>query len=139
MTDTIIYFQGAWTVADARHNPRWLFVFNDNVQRAGYRGQAVIRQEPNAVGIPTKKTPRSYSSAFYRDEEYEWNCKKIQEGIEAILAIWLDKREHYDKIVLSAEGLSGGLSDGLDKQAPLTHAYLTGAVYALLETIRLTP
>ena len=133
MSNPILYSHDKWTVETARTNPRWLFVFSDNVLKIGYRGQTVIRREPNTVGIPTKKTPRSYSSAFYKDEEYEWNSHYIQKGVEAVWIEWIENRDRYDRIVFCEEVLAR------IEEAPLTDAYLAGALYALLEMIRVTP
>lgn len=50
-------FEGYWTVNDARSNKNSLFVYGDNDIKKGKKGQAIIRDEPNAIGIPTKKYP----------------------------------------------------------------------------------
>jgi len=51
----------------------WLFVFGDNFAKFGKGGQAVIRDEPNAVGIATKRLPKWSEDAYLTDEDYdEW-------------------------------------------------------------------
>jgi hypothetical protein len=40
-------------------HPHTLFVFGDNVQRYGKGGQAMIRDEPNALGVATPPSPSS--------------------------------------------------------------------------------
>ena len=53
-----------------------MFVFGDNDKRTGRgkeSGQAVIRDNSNALGIRTKKSPYE----FYTDKELESNKKKI--------------------------------------------------------------
>lgn len=51
-----------------RDEPDTLFVFGDNMQRTGFGGQAKeMRGEPNAVGIPTKKSPSMRPEAFFSD------------------------------------------------------------------------
>lgn len=54
-----------------RANPNALFVFGDNLIRKGKRGQAIIRDEPNAFGIPTKRLPSMGIDAFFSDKKEE--------------------------------------------------------------------
>lgn len=57
---------------DLQRNPKCLFIFGDNLQRAGMGGQAQeMRGEPNAVGVVTKKYPTmSSEAAFFSDKDY---------------------------------------------------------------------
>lgn len=129
---SILYYDEAWTVQTTRKHPTWLFLYGDNDKKQGKQGQAVIRNEPNAVGIPTKKSPRFYSSAFYNDQEYERNCQCIQSAIENVIERW--ESGQYDTLVLSSAGIGTGLAQ-LDRRAPRTFAYLEEAIHALLHTI----
>jgi hypothetical protein len=46
-----------------RAEPDTLFVFGDNLKRVGLGGQAKeMRGEPNAIGLPTKRSPWDYLS-----------------------------------------------------------------------------
>ena len=49
--------------------PEVLFVFGDNLAGFGNGGQAVIRGYTNAVGIPTKRAPRTDAAAFFTDDD----------------------------------------------------------------------
>ena len=51
---SLILFGGIYSVELLRMNPDKLFVFGDTNQRVGKGGQAVIRDEPNALGVSTK-------------------------------------------------------------------------------------
>jgi hypothetical protein len=64
-----IYYVEKLTPELCRKYPDALFVFGDNVVKQGTAGQACIRGEPNAVGIPTKWTPRMSEQAFFRDDD----------------------------------------------------------------------
>ena len=56
---------------DLRANPSQYYVFGDNTERRGLRGQAAaMRGEPNAIGVATKWYPSLQSSAFFRDSQY---------------------------------------------------------------------
>ena len=48
----IVTFRGFWTIEDVRNKPNYLFLFGDNDVQKGEGGQAIIRYEPNAFGIP---------------------------------------------------------------------------------------
>lgn len=54
-----------------RANPDKVFVFGDNMKGFGKGGQAVIRDEPNAFGIPTKRYPSKGDWAYFSDKEDE--------------------------------------------------------------------
>lgn len=59
------------TVEVLRADPDRVYVFNDNLLRRGQSGQASIRQEPNAFGVPTKRLPSMTSLAFFSDQPEE--------------------------------------------------------------------
>lgn len=63
----------AWyTRREIQNNPQWLYVFGDNLQGHGYGGQAKeARDEPNAVGIPTKRAPHMGPNAYLSDDDYK--------------------------------------------------------------------
>lgn len=48
-----------------RANPEFIFVFGDNLRREGKGGQAAIRNEPNALGLATKRYPSKMESAYF--------------------------------------------------------------------------
>lgn len=52
---TLYIYPSFWTVAIVRQYPNALFVFGDNDCGKGTGGQAIIRNEPNSIGLPTKK------------------------------------------------------------------------------------
>ena len=72
-----------YTRPEIRANREFLYVFGDNLARAGgapdangwsnpKAGQAAAcRNEPNAVGIPTKRAPSMREDAFFTDADYD--------------------------------------------------------------------
>ena len=64
-----IIFQKLITVEDCRANKNTLYVFGDNLQRWGRAGQAIIRDENNAIGLPTKREPKNTPNAFLTDND----------------------------------------------------------------------
>lgn len=123
----IVYYQGYWDTDITRSLPKWLFIYGDNDERKGLKGQAVIRNEPNAMGIPTKKKPRLTDDSFYTDTEYKENTKKIQASINAIHKVLLSGK--YTDLVLN-ENIGMGLAQ-LDKKAPLTYKFLISSLEEL--------
>lgn len=56
-----------------RQHPDKIFVFGCNMKRYGKGGQAIIRDEPNAFGIATKRYPSRDDWAYFSDKEDELN------------------------------------------------------------------
>lgn len=54
-----------------RSNHEKIYVFGDNMKAFGKGGQAIIRDEPNAFGVPTKRYPSKDSWAYFSDKEDE--------------------------------------------------------------------
>ena len=72
------------TPAYVRKNQNTLFVFGDNDLREKKGGQAEIRDEPNAMGLRTKKKPKTTEDSYYSDEEYESNIRKMSNDLNKI-------------------------------------------------------
>ena len=115
----VIIFKGYWSISNVRAMPEYLFIYADNDIKRGRGGQAIIRDEPNTIGIPTKKLPNNYRDSFYSDDEYSDNCAKIDKAIKDIE----DKMKKYKGIVIPAAGYGTGLAK-LDKYAPKTLEYI---------------
>ena len=112
-----------------RLNPSILFVFGDNDERNGYGGMAKeFRGEPNAIGIRTKKAPRMDDAAFYTDDEFEDNAKKIDEDIATIIRCM----KIVYTILYIPEGIGKGLAS-LEEKAPQTFRYLESQLNQLRE------
>jgi hypothetical protein len=99
-----------------KDNPDKIFIFGDNSVQRGKGGQAIIRGQENAFGIPTKKLPSMSEKAFYSDSELENNKKEINEAIEKIKT---DGRP----VVFPKDGIGTGLAK-LKEKAPQTYDYL---------------
>lgn len=118
------------TREDLRANPDKIFLFGDNLERVGMGGQAgAMRGEPNAYGIPTKKTPAMNDDAFFTDEQYAFNCSKLFASFAGLKRL-LDDDGGYAAVVIPVDGLGTGLAE-LDKRAPKTFAYLEDRVAEL--------
>jgi hypothetical protein len=115
-------FKGFWTVEDVRNKPNYLFLFGDNDIQKGTGGQAIIRYEPNAFGIPTKKLPNFHPKSFYYDSEYENNISKINSAINKLIK-YLERNKEIIGIYFPENGFGTGLAN-LQKNAQNTLKYL---------------
>lgn len=104
-----------------RANRDKLFLFGDNLERRGFGGQAsAMRGEPNAIGIPTKKSPSYKDDAFFSDDEFEQNRTAIDAAFVEVKNAITDS---IRVIVIPSDGLGTGRAQ-LDKKAQRTFAYL---------------
>lgn len=100
-----------------RHFHYNLFVFGDNMIRTGYGGQAAAaRDEPNAVGIPTKWEPNSKPSSYFVDDDFDKVVPVIDKEFKRL---W----QHPNKIVWPMDGIGTGLAQ-LDVRAPKIFNYI---------------
>jgi len=98
-----------WKPETCARHPRLLFIFGDNTQHRGKKGQAVIRDEPNAVGIPTKWKPSRASSAYFYDVQYIESTVAILNAVGVILRKLASSS--YDGVVLPQNVWGTGLAN----------------------------
>ena len=127
---SIEIFSGFWTVQDVKKNRNKLFVFGDNNIKRGRGGQAIIRDEENALGIPTKKLPNNHKSSFYTDAEFHENKTHIDSAIDHLLNEFM--KDQYEILVFPEDGFGTGLAR-LPEKAPETFKYLETKVNELKE------
>jgi hypothetical protein len=105
-----------YSIADVKANPNKIYVFGDNLQRTGTGGQAVIRNNPNAMGIVTKLKPTMNPDAFMSDDDIDMNRQNIDSDIRKI-------KNKNKTLVFPKDGFGTGLAK-LKEKAPQTYAYL---------------
>lgn len=120
-----------WNPEFARTYSDRLFIFGDNEAGWGTKGQACIRGEQNAIGIPTQKRPARTNDGYWNDREYDRNCRIIDAAI-AIAIKRLRERDDdgnrlFRGVVFPKDGLGTGLA-GLPWRAPKTLLYLNRAI-----------
>ncbi|WP_037500648.1 hypothetical protein [Sphingomonas jaspsi] len=79
----LVSFDGHYSADLCRGNPLHVFLFGDNLMRRGFGGQAIIRCEPNAFGVPTKREPDNRLESFFEDG----NARDQQALVTAILMV----------------------------------------------------
>lgn len=65
----VILYSGWYSTELLRKFPHIIFVFGDNALRFGKGGQAIIRDEPNAFGVATKRKPAMSPGSFFMECE----------------------------------------------------------------------
>lgn len=92
------------TTTLCQKNPEVTFVFGDNLIKKGEAGQAIIRKEPNAFGVPTKRLPSMTPDSFYSDNDSEYEATRT--ALKHLWAIHLNGRS----IVLPKSKIGSGLA-----------------------------
>lgn len=100
------------TIEFCKNNPSYFVVFGDNLLRKGKKGQAIIRDEPNSYGIPTKRLPSMGESAFFSDKGDEYLIVK-----DCLVELW-DLHLQNETIVLPENAVGSGLAD-LKNKSPI--------------------
>lgn len=132
----MLEFRTHITRAMLRVEPDALFVFGDNMMRAGYGGQAKeMRGEPNAVGIPTKRRPNWDPDAFFTDDDFglwyaeAWpDFKRLRDQASPF-----GRKGDGQKIVWPAAGIGSGRAR-LEENAPRIYLEIVSEL-SLLERI----
>jgi hypothetical protein len=128
-----VRFERLITPAMCRAEPETLWVFGDNLRRAGMGGQAVIRGLPNAVGIPTKRAPSWRDWAFFTDAD-------LARYNDASTDAWVRLMEHVavgGEVVLPFDDLGTGRAE-LKRRAPRVWAELQSDVNELVRMAKTT-
>ena len=107
--------------------PDYIFVFGDNLLRIGNGGQAIIRNEPNVIGLATKRLPSHTQEAYMTgsDSDYaavDYDFKIIQELLGS-----------GNTVIFPSGGLGTGLSR-LQIHAPKLLSYIDSRVSNLIKT-----
>lgn len=99
----MIYHVDSLSVDLCRSMPNTIFVFGDNLIRSGKAGQAVIRHEPNAFGIPTKRYPALSEHSFFHDATCE-----LEHVLSSLRELYKLARHH--DVCWPSKGIGTGLA-----------------------------
>lgn len=96
-----------------RAHPEKIWVFGDNLKAFGKGGQAIIRDEPNAFGIPTKRYPSWDDWAFFSDQPDE--IEAVKESLRSLYKIAQNK-----VIVFPEDGIGTGRAK-MSEKSPVAY------------------
>jgi hypothetical protein len=91
--------------------------------REGNGGQAVIRDEPNAFGIITKRLPSQYPDSYFSDDQVLENSNLIATDILDFYFTINDPSYGYTHVVFPFAGIGTGLAN-MPNKCPLTYQQL---------------
>lgn len=110
-----VEYEATLSPARCMVNPNKIYVFGDNLLKRGYAGQAAIRGEGNAFGIPTKRYPNTQRSAYFSDQPDEMEA--VRQALRELYI--LGKKGHT--IVFPTKGVGTGLA-GMKEHSPKIYA-----------------
>ncbi len=114
-----IRFYKEYTVELILKEPDRYFIFGDNLVKRGKRGQACIRNQNNAIGVPTKRYPCMKSKkCFFSDKIDE--VIAVNNVLKQIDLLLKDNK----KIGLPKDGFGTGLAE-LKSHSPVIFKFIT--------------
>lgn len=97
----VILYSGWLTPELCQERDDLIFVFGDNLKRVGMGGQAIIRTQPNAQGVATKRLPSMAPSAFFS----ETNENDLDSVVDDLAEVWSALKEGLTVVIpVTAEG-----------------------------------
>lgn len=115
-----------------RANKDKAFLFGDNTLGRGKGGQAAIRDERNALGIPTKRLPSNDLDAFFYEHEIDRFIGKVVTALNYVSAV--AERTHIVVPIDANGSISLGLGlAALDKNSPTTYRLICAYLEALAD------
>lgn len=110
-----IYYTDRLTVDLCQANPGAIHCFGDNLIHAGMTGQANIRREPNAFGIPTKRYPATSEHSYFHDAA----CER-EHVLRSLRALYERVRDTRADIFWPIKGIGTGLAK-MPEKSPLIY------------------
>lgn len=124
MTQYLYATASFYSIEACRKLPNLLFVFGDNLDRVGNGGQAIIRGEPNTLGIATKRSCGEFMTGTLADVQavlYELNHveRLLRAGQSMIFPILEDGKTSLGcglaELPIRAPALYGLINDWFDR------------------------
>ena len=131
-----VLFMSSITREFVRNHPNFIFVFGDNLAEKGLGGQAKeMREEPNAVGIATKRSPSMNSDAFFSNSDI--HNVIVMGAIKDSFRILESHLLSGDVVVIPENGVGVGLAN-LPVNAPLIDTFIKKSIERLVNIYGLT-
>jgi hypothetical protein len=118
-----LFYQKHITRKDVQDNfPRRLYLYGDNMERRGLGGLArEMRGEPNAIGLPTKRSPNMGDFAFFNDDDLD--DAEVKNSIDFAIDLVFSWLAAGGEVVIPKDGIGTGLAQ-LDVRAPKILDYI---------------
>lgn len=108
-----------YSVNLCRAHPDCFFIFGDNKMRVGKGGQAIIRDEPNAIGVSTKWKPAMDEASYFTDANLKDNMELVLGDLARVEALLIT--DHT--VFFPSTGIGNGLAE-MPQRAPKTYKLL---------------
>lgn len=99
-----------------------IFVFGDNLAGYGRKGQAIIRNEYNSFGVPTKRLPSMATGSFFTDAPSEIEAVKVK--LDELKTL----KDEGRIIAFPSAGLGTGLAM-MGRYSPSCLRYMNDRIY----------
>lgn len=106
---SVILFSGWLTPELCKQHPETTFVFGDNLLGFGMGGQAIIRGQSNAFGVPTKRKPSMARGSFFE----EGSDSDLDAVLQSLSVLWTRLQSGLS-VVFPVNG-DGDVSLGLER------------------------
>lgn len=121
MEKKMISKKHVWITGDEiRKSENTIYVFGDNLEQWGEGGQALVARrfvkKRKAMGIPTKRSPKTSVSACFSDQDDE--IKAVKQAFREIV-----KQIKKGKKIIFFPGIGEGRAD-LKNRSPIIHAMI---------------
>lgn len=111
--------------SDLQANPSVMYVFGDNVQRWGKKGQSFeMRGEPNAHGIATKWAPSMEPGSFFENHQFD----EVEKILMADLLPVFERLQDSRIVVWPLMGIGTGLASTGDQDYSLSSQMIRRAL-----------
>lgn len=126
MSAKVILYAGWYTPELCQAHRDKTFVFGDNTLRFGKGGQAVIRDEPNVLGVSTKRKPSMADGSFFT----EGSAPDLDVVLGDLLHVWSRLKQGMSVVIPV-------LPDNYEPSLGLQRAELKERAPSIYETIQL--
>lgn len=127
----VMIYRGFWSIYDVQSRKDHLFLFGDNDIQKGLGGQAIIRNQSNSHGIPTKRYPNHNYYSYYHDKDYAIHIEKIDKAFDEAISKFING--DYEYIVIPEDGLGTGLAH-MKYYSPRLFSHINHRLRLLIDT-----
>ena len=116
--------------SDVSFNEECFFVYAENEKREG--GESWKRGKDRCLPITIKRVPAMSIEAYWSDDNYESNCKKIQNDLNNIINVL----KYGACVFIEQNFLSGEANSPMNTECPKTKEFLLDSIQLLQSRYR---
>ena len=116
--------------SDVNFNKECYFVYDENEKGEG--GESWKRGNDRCLPITIKRVPAMSIEAYWSDDNYEANCKKIQHDLNNIINVL----KYGACVFIEQNFLSGETNSPMNTECPKTKEFLLDSIQSLQSRYR---